>query len=241
MDFGPSFLDHGRIYAIGDIHGRSDLLDRIVTAICSDLEAHPVEDCVTVTLGDYLDRGPDSRGVIERLLSNPFPTDFIPLKGNHELLFENFLHQPAVAAHWRRLGGLETLASYGVRVELLMRGQSYQQAAEELRAAVPQAHLDFVRSLKTSLSIGPYFFCHAGVRPGIPLDRQSEDDLLWIREPFLASVANFGKIVVHGHTPTEQPEVLANRINVDTGAYATNTLTCVALGKQPPRFLSTAR
>jgi serine/threonine protein phosphatase 1 len=241
MDFGPSFLERGRVYAIGDIHGRSDLLDRIVTAIRSDLEANPVENCVTVTLGDYFDRGPDSRGVIERLLSNPFPSEFIPLKGNHELLFESFLRQPAVAEHWRRLGGLETLASYGVPVQLLMRGQSYRQAAEALKAAVPQAHLNFVSSLRTSLSIGPYFLCHAGVRPGVPLDRQSEDDLLWIREPFLASGVNFGKIVVHGHTPTEQPEVLANRINVDTGAYVTNKLTCVALGKQAPRFLSTSR
>ena len=121
-----------------------------------------------------------------------------------------------------------------------MRGQSYQQAAEALKAAVPQAHLDFVRSLRTSLSIGPYFLCHAGVRPGVPLDHQSEEDLLWIREPFLASGANFGKIVVHGHTPTERPELLANRINVDTGAYATNELTCVALGNEAPRFFSTS-
>jgi serine/threonine protein phosphatase 1 len=239
MDFEPSFPEHGRIYAIGDIHGRSDLLERIVTAIRTDLEANPVRDCVTVTLGDYFDRGPDSRGVIERLLSNPFPTDFIPLKGNHEVLFESFLHQPAVGEHWRRLGGLETLASYGVRVDGLMRGQNYQQAAQALRAAVPQAHLDFIGSLRLSVSIGPYFLCHAGVRPGVPLDRQSEEDLLWIREPFLASRANFGKIIVHGHTPAEKPEVLANRINIDTGAYATNKLTCVALGKQPPRFLST--
>jgi serine/threonine protein phosphatase 1 len=238
MDLGPSFLERGRVYAIGDIHGRSDLLESIIAAIRSDLDANPVENCVTVTLGDYFDRGPDSRGVIERLLGNPFPSEFVPLKGNHELLFENFLRQPDVAEHWRRLGGLETLASYGVRVELLMRGQSYQQASEALNAAVPQAHLDFVRLLKTSVSIGPYFFCHAGVRPGVPLDRQSEDDLLWIREPFLASGANFGKIVVHGHTPTEEPEVLANRINIDTGAYVTNKLTCVVLGTEAPRFLS---
>ena len=240
MHFEPSFLDRGRIYALGDIHGRSDLLDRMIKIIRGDLEASPVDSCVTVTLGDYFDRGPDSRGVIERLLSNPFPSDFIPLKGNHEVLFESFLRKPTTfAEQWRRLGGLETLASYGVSVELLMRGQSYEQVAQALRAAVPQAHLDFVTSLRTSLSIGPYFLCHAGVRPGIPLDRQSEDDLLWIREPFLASRANFGKVVVHGHTPAEKPEVLPNRINVDTGAYITNKLTCVVLEKQASRFLST--
>jgi serine/threonine protein phosphatase 1 len=121
----------------------------------------------------------------------------------------------------------------------LLRGQNYQEAAQALKAAVPQAHLDFVTSLRTSLSIGRYFLCHAGVRPGVPLERQSEDDLLWIRKPFLTSQADFGKIVVHGHTPTEKPEVRPNRINVDTGAYMTNKLSCVVLGKEPPRFLST--
>jgi serine/threonine protein phosphatase 1 len=239
MNIEPSFLERGRIYAIGDIHGRSDLLERMITLIRSDVEANTVENCVTVTLGDYVDRGPDSRGVIERLLNNPFPTDFIPLKGNHELLFESFLHKPAIGEQWRHLGGLETLVSYGVRVGSLLRGQNYQEAAQALKAAVPQAHLDFVTSLRTSLSIGRYFLCHAGVRPGVPLERQSEDDLLWIRQPFLASQADFGKIVVHGHTPTEKPEVRPNRINVDTGAYMTNKLSCVVLGKEPPRFLST--
>ena len=193
MDFEPSFLERGRIYAIGDIHGRSDLLERMITLIRSDVETNTVENCVTVTLGDYVDRGPDSRGVIERLLNNPFPTDFVPLKGNHELLFERFLHQPGIGEQWRHLGGLETLVSYGVRVGSLMRGQNYEEAARALNAAVPQAHLDFVGSLKTSLSIGRYFLCHAGVRPGVPLERQSEDDLLWIRQPFLASSSGLRK------------------------------------------------
>jgi serine/threonine protein phosphatase 1 len=115
MDFEPSFLECGRIYAIGDIHGRSDLLDRIIAAIRTDLEANPVKNCVTVTLGDYFDRGPDSRGVIERLLRNPFPSEFIALKEITSSLFESFLRHPRVAEHWRRLGGVETLASYGTR------------------------------------------------------------------------------------------------------------------------------
>jgi serine/threonine protein phosphatase 1 len=115
MDFEPSFLECGCIYAIGDIHGRSDLLDRNIAAIRTDLEANPVKNCVTVTLGDYFDRGPDSRGVIERLLRNPFPSEFNALKEITSSLFESFLRHPRVAEHWRRLGGVETLASYGTR------------------------------------------------------------------------------------------------------------------------------
>jgi serine/threonine protein phosphatase 1 len=240
MNLASSFLERGRLYVIGDIHGRSDLLDRMVAAIARDLEANPVEESLTVTLGDYIDRGPDSRGVLDRLIKNPFPTQFIALKGNHELMFESFLHDPSIADQWRRFGGLETLTSYGVPVGSLMLGKDYEQAAEALKAVVPRAHLEFIGALPTSLSVGQYFLCHAGIRPGVALERQSADDLLWIRGPFLDSRADFGKIVVHGHTPAERPEVLANRINIDTGAYMTNCLTCVALGSEPMRFLSTA-
>jgi serine/threonine protein phosphatase 1 len=235
-----SLLDRGRLYAIGDIHGRADLLDRMVLAISNDLKAHPIGAALTVTLGDYIDRGPNSRGVLERLIANPFPTEFVALKGNHEALLESFLGNPESMQHWRSLGGLETLASYGVPVSSLMMGRAYEEAARALRAAVPASHLDFIASLKTSLTVGRYFFCHAGVRPGIALDKQSADDLLWIRGEFLNSRADFGKIVVHGHTPTEKPQVLPNRINIDTGAYMTSRLTCVALEKDATRFLSAA-
>jgi serine/threonine protein phosphatase 1 len=153
-------------------------------------------------------------------------------------MFESFLRDASIADQWRRFGGLETLTSYGVPVGSLMLGKNYEEAAEALKAAVPQAHLEFINALRTSLSVGQYFLCHAGIRPGVALERQSADDLLWIRAPFLDSRADFGKIVVHGHTPAEQPEVLANRINIDTGAYMTNRLTCVALGREPMRFLS---
>jgi serine/threonine protein phosphatase 1 len=240
MNFASSVLERGRLYVIGDIHGRSDLLDRMVAAIARDLEANPVEESLTVTLGDYIDRGPDSRGVLDRLIKNPFPTQFIALKGNHELMFESFLHDPSIADQWRRYGGLETLISYGVPVGSMMLGKDYEQAAEALRAAIPRAHLEFIGALPTSLSVGQYYLCHAGIRPGVALERQSADDLLWIRGPFLDSRADFGKIVVHGHTPAERPEVLANRINIDTGAYMTNRLTCLVLGSEPMRFLSTA-
>ena len=233
-------LDKARVYVIGDIHGRADLLDRMVGLISRDLEANPVSDCLTVTLGDYIDRGPDSRGVLDRLVRNPFPTDFVALKGNHEALLEAFLSDPSVAERWRHLGGLETIHSYRVSVGELMLGKNYEQAAKGLRAAVPEQHLKFLASLKTSILVGKYFLCHAGVRPGIPLERQSVEDLLWIRDAFLSSTVDFGRIVVHGHTPTERPEILPNRINIDTGAFATGRLTCVVLESSGPRFLMTA-
>jgi serine/threonine protein phosphatase 1 len=236
----PLVLDRTRIYVIGDIHGRSDLLDRMVDQISRDLDASPASDCVTVTLGDYIDRGPDSRGVLDRLVRNPFPTDFVALKGNHEALLEMFLDDPTVAEHWRRLGGLETLHSYGVPVGNLMMGANYEQAAKALEAAVPDEHFKFLASLKTSIMTGKHFLCHAGVRPGVPLERQSVEDLLWIRDEFLNSRVDFGRIVVHGHTPSERPEVLPNRINIDTGAFATGRLTCVVLESAEPRFLTTA-
>ncbi|MEA2904172.1 MAG: serine/threonine protein phosphatase 1 [Alphaproteobacteria bacterium] len=229
----------GRLYAIGDIHGRSDLLDRMVEQISRDLDANPVAESLTVTLGDYVDRGPDSRGVLDRLAGNPFPTAFIALKGNHEALFETFLRDPSIADDWRRLGGLETLHSYGVPVGALMMGRNYEEAAQALQAAVPSAHFEFLGALKTSLTVGRYFLCHAGIRPGVPLERQSEQDLLSIRHEFLGSKSDFGKIVVHGHTPTEMPEVLANRINIDTGAFMTGRLTCAVLEPESARFLST--
>ena len=232
--------DKGRLYVIGDIHGRSDLLDNIADQISRDLAANPASDCLIVTIGDYIDRGPDSRGVLDRLAGNPFPTDFVALKGNHEALFEMFLDDPAVAEHWRRLGGLETLHSYGVPVRDLMMGAKYEQAATSLRAAVPDAHFKFLASLKMSVMTEKYFLCHAGVRPGVPLERQSIEDLVWIREEFLKSRTDFGKLVVHGHTPTERPEVLRNRINIDTGAFATGRLTCLVLENSQPRFLTTA-
>jgi serine/threonine protein phosphatase 1 len=171
---------------------------------------------------------------------NPFPTRFVALKGNHEALLEAFLSNPSVAEHWRHLGGLETIHSYRVPAGELMIGRNHESTAEGLRAAVPEKHLKFLASLQTSITVGKYFLCHAGVRPGVPLERQSIEDLLWIRDEFLSSTADFGKIVVHGHTPTERPEILPNRINVDTGAYATGRLTCVVLESSEPRFLTTA-
>ncbi len=228
--------DRQRIYAIGDIHGRLDLLDRAIEAIKRDVAEHGPA-ALTVTIGDYIDRGPQSRRVLDRLVDNPFGTPFVALKGNHEEMLEAFLVDAAAGPHWADNGGLDTLQSYGVRV-LSYGAANFAKAQDELRAALPAAHVNFLRSLKLSFSRGRYFFCHAGVRPGVPLDCQSEEDLLWIREPFLASAVDFGKIIVHGHTPTPEPVVLPNRIGIDTGAFATGRLTCVALDNAgAPRFL----
>ena len=225
-----------RIYAIGDIHGRLDLLERTIEAIGRDA-AGKEGAAITVTVGDYVDRGPRSREVIERLQAAPFGMPYIPLRGNHESLFESFLVDPAVGEHWRRLGGLETLASFGVPVRDMMVGRGYDEAAERLAAAMTPEHRDFLASLRTSFMSGRYFFCHAGVRPGVPLERQSENDLLWIRDEFLNSSMDFGRIVIHGHTPVAEPEVRRNRINIDTGAFATGRLTCVVLEGESHRFL----
>ena len=224
-----------RIYAIGDIHGRLDLLQRAIVAIERDVaERGPA--ALTVTVGDYVDRGPASRGVLDCLIGNPFPTTLVALKGNHEDMFEKFLVYSAAGPHWAANGGLETLRSYGVPVGDAGT-MDFVRAREDLRAALPHEHREFLRALKPSFSCGRYFFCHAGVRPGVPLERQYEEDLLWIREPFLMSQEDFGKIVVHGHTPVAEPEVRANRIGIDTGAYFSGRLTCVGLGEGPPRFL----
>jgi Calcineurin-like phosphoesterase len=238
MTDAPELDQVTRLYVIGDMHGRLDLLNRLIDAIHRDVGACGANS-LTVTLGDYIDRGPNSRGVIDRLLNNPFPGDYIALKGNHEALLQTFFDQPETGNYWRQLGGLETMRSFGIPVAPLMHDQNYDQAAAQLRTALSPAQMKFLASLRISLTVGRFFLCHAGVRPGIPLDRQSEEDLLWIRDEFLNSEVNFGKIVVHGHTPIEQPDFRPNQINIDTGAFATGRLTCLVVEGEKYRTIST--
>ena len=172
-------------------------------------------------------------------MKNPFAGRYVALKGNHEALLEEFLSNPTVAAQWWRLGGLETLRSFNISVRRWMTNRNFNRAATQLRAALSREHMQFLASLKTSLIVGRYFLCHAGVRPGIPLEQQDETDLLWIRDDFLSSRMDFGKIVIHGHTPVREPELLPNRINIDTGAFATGILTCVVLQGGRHRFITT--
>jgi serine/threonine protein phosphatase 1 len=147
------------------------------------------------------------------------------------------LVDPTIGDAWRNFGGIETLESYGVTHA---SGKNWSQTRSEFAAALPRAHLEFFKNLKLHVSIGDYLFVHAGLKPRVPLDEQSETDLLWIREEFLDSAVNFGRVVVHGHTPTDVPVVRANRIGIDTGAYMTNNLTAVILEERTRKFLSTA-
>ena len=226
-----------RVYAVGDLHGRDDLLGDLAAMIEHDCASAPGE-VVTLFLGDYIDRGPNSAAVVERLATGRFPTPLRALRGNHEAVLLEFLDDPAALGFWREYGGLETLHAYGVDVSKAMRGQNYQEARDAFLTVLPASHRAFLEATELSATIGDYFFCHAGVRPGTALSAQTEEDLLWIRDGFLASERSFGKIVVHGHTPVAKPEIRANRINIDTGAFATSRLTCLALEGEERRFLS---
>ena len=238
-DAGPSSLPSGvRIYAVGDIHGRLDLLDALAEQIRADLISAPPE-VMTIFLGDYVDRGPASAGVLDRLSRGDFPTPIYALRGNHEEVVLRFLDDATVLEGWRGFGGIDMLRSYGVDVTDAIRGAGYDLARKSLLARMPPEHRLFLEQTRFAASLGDYFFCHAGVRPGVPLKRQNPKDLLWIREDFLRHKGSWGQFIVHGHTPVPRPEVLPNRINVDTGAFASSILTALVLEGPERRFLST--
>jgi serine/threonine protein phosphatase 1 len=218
-----------RVYAIGDIHGCLDLLNELLARIDADIALHPMARPVYVFLGDYIDRGPSSRQTIDRLIEHGEMSESIFLKGNHEQIALKCLTDQTLFDQWMRLGGLETLASYGVPPETLANGKLIVELQAAFHSALPQAHFRFFRDLKNSFECGDFFFVHAGVKPNVELSRQKENDLLWIRGEFLSSDDDFGKIVVHGHTPTREIEVRPNRINIDTGAYASGRLTCLVI------------
>ena len=226
-----------RIYAIGDIHGRLDLLDDLLTRVEHDHIRQPAEKPILVFLGDYIDRGPDSCGVIERLIECSQFGQVQCLKGNHEAFLLKFFQDPSLLSDWGRYGGLDTLLSYGLRPPLNGWADAGGELVSELRQAVPERHRDFLQRLPLSFSCGDYFFVHAGVRPGLALEQQNESDLLWIRQDFLMHKGLHQKIVVHGHTPVLRPEIMHNRINIDTGAYATGKLTCLILEDDDIQFL----
>lgn len=225
----PSVPRNFRIYAVGDIHGRLDLLDTLLAKIDADLADHPAEMSLQVFLGDYIDRGPASAQVVDRLIrrGETFPT--VCLKGNHEAFLLEFLENSEVLPAWGRNGGLTTLLSYGVEPVLNADADTRSSLSASLAEAMPSAHSVFYSNLPLTFACGDFLFVHAGVRPGIPLAHQREDDLLWIRDAFLCHEAPFEKVIVHGHTPVMEPQILHNRINLDTGAYATGRLTCLRL------------
>jgi serine/threonine protein phosphatase 1 len=226
-----------RVYTVGDIHGCDAVLARLHARIEADAASYSGEK-VIVYLGDYVDRGPDSRGVIERLMRG-VPKGFKPhyVKGNHDAAVLDFLANAETYRAWRGYGAPETLVSYGVRPPLFDALDKFEEARVEFAAALPAAHLAFLRALETTVIYGDYVFVHAGVRPGLSIERQSEEDLLWIREEFLNSNARHEKVVVHGHTPVSAPQRLRNRIALDTGVYATGILSCAVLEGGDCRFI----
>ncbi len=235
---GASVPDAERLYVIGDIHGRQDLLDRLAHLIAADVAAGSPRP-LGVLLGDYIDRGPNAAGVLARLSTRDFPIPFVALRGNHEQMFLDFLEDERCLESWRHFGGLETLHSFGIDVQKARQVSGFADAQRQLKAVLPPKVLSFLNATATKYQLGDYFFCHAGIRPGVALEAQRDEDLLWIREEFVQSAADHGKIVVHGHTPVERPDVRENRINIDTGAYATGMLTCLVLERDTRRFITT--
>src|SRR5215471_505099 len=225
----PRLPNGFRIYAIGDVHGRADLLQSLFSAIDADLNRSKPERAIEVLLGDYVDRGPNSRAVLDLLIERSQTHETVCLKGNHEAIFLEVLKDPTRLQDWRHYGGLFTLMSYGVTPTVNPGFEKQVALIGALDRAVPAEHKAFLQGLPTSFACGDFFFVHAGVRPGVTLEQQREEDMLWIRDEFLASEANFGRFIVHGHTPVREPDFRANRLNIDTGAYATGRLTLVRL------------
>ncbi|WP_049819995.1 metallophosphoesterase family protein [Bradyrhizobium japonicum] len=216
-----------RFYTVGDIHGRLDLLERVDAKIDDDLKRRPCARSVRVFLGDYVDRGPHSREVIEYLIGLEGKHDTVFVLGNHETCLTTFIDIPATLPTWLQVGGQETLISYGIHPPRNLSEADQSRLAAELAQALPASHLNFFRRLRPCFAFEGLFFVHAGVRPGTPLADQSLADLCWIRDDFLRHDGLFEKLVIHGHTPVRTPEIRPNRINIDTGAYATGQLTCL--------------
>jgi serine/threonine protein phosphatase 1 len=234
---GPPLSDGLRIYAVGDLHGRFDLLQAMATLIRRDLATAPSPRSIEIFLGDYVDRGPRSREVVDWLIDTPpIANERICLMGNHEDMLLEALNEPGAAANWLYNGGDATLASYGINVRPYAARTNISGL---LREHLPPKHRAFLEGLKRMADYNPYLFVHAGIRPGRRLAEQDPKDLVWIREPFLFSEADLGRVVVHGHTPVERPEVRPNRVNIDTGAFFSGCLTCLVLAGSTRRFLQT--
>jgi serine/threonine protein phosphatase 1 len=238
----PSVPAGHRVYAIGDIHGRADLLRRLQAQIADDAADAPENlEKTVIYLGDYVDRGLESKGVIDLVMDSP-PAGLatVSLKGNHEEAMLRFLADVSIGPAWFAMGGDATAYSYGVGLpQGLSHKARFDHVWHELHKRIPAAHISFLSSLPLTHTVGDYMFVHAGVRPGVALDQQSSEDLLWIREEFLSATAGWDKVIVHGHSASHRPNSLPYRIGVDTGAYATNVLTCLVLEGRDRRFLST--
>lgn len=229
-----------RVYAIGDIHGRSDLLDELLDRVAADTTARGSADTLVIFLGDLIDRGPDSRGVVERLRQfsrGPIATRF--LMGNHEEVFLKALRGDLRALRFLiRIGGRETILSYGVG-EDDYRALDFHDLMTLIQRRVPREHVEFLAGFERWIEAGDYLFVHAGIRPGVALEDQESSDLRWIRDDFLRHRDDFGKVIVHGHSITQEVDIRPNRIGIDTGAYASGRLTAIGLEGAERWFLST--
>lgn len=221
------------IYAVGDVHGCADLLDRIRQAIADDARRRSSRRKVIVHLGDYSSRGPDARRVHDTLIEAPLSGfETICLRGNHEDILLRMLDGDDEAGHhWLAYGGRATLASYGIAApqEPHLSDRELDRLRKLFSERLPRAHLEFMRSLPISHREGGYLFVHAGLRPGVPINEQAPRDMLWIRKRFLESDEDFGAVVVHGHSEFKEPVIRRNRIGIDTSAYSTGRLTGVVL------------
>jgi serine/threonine protein phosphatase 1 len=226
----PSGQAGARAYAVGDIHGRSDLLEALLATIERDAAVRPAKSTFLVFLGDYIDRGPNSAAVIE-LLQNYRPSYATPvfLGGNHEdVLLRVLRGDPGLLSAWLKLGGGECAASYGLDSAAL-GGIDERAAIDRIRAAIPPSHRNFMERCADTFRFGDYLFVHAGIRPGVPFDQQEPSDLRWIREPFLSDTQEHGLVIVHGHSIVPSYEERGNRIAIDTGAYRSGILTALAI------------
>jgi serine/threonine protein phosphatase 1 len=220
-----------RVYAIGDVHGRLDLLRNLLRQIEEDTADRPDARTLIVFLGDLIDRGPDSAGVLEFLRRYRPPTiEPVFLMGNHEEVMLRVLggERGGLLDRWLSYGGSETLTSYGVSASTLF-DLPERRALEQVVEAVAPAHTAFLESFSDTFRFGDYLMVHAGVRPGLPLHSQTQEDLHWIREPFLSDPRNHGFVVVHGHTIVDQVEQRPNRIGIDTGAYRSGLLSAIGI------------
>ena len=237
---GPRGAAGWRAYAIGDVHGRLDLLEQLLERIEADLACRPARKSMLVFIGDLIDRGPQSAQVVERLRT--YKRDGVRsifLLGNHEEVLLRILRgDSTLVQSWLKFGGTECLGSYGVNTRDL-RGQSAKEVVETARKAVPAEHVKFLTSFIDSCRFGDYLFVHAGIRPGIEFDQQKQSDLRWIREPFLMDETDHGFVVVHGHTIRPEVEERPNRIGIDTGAYRTGVLTSLVIEGRERRTIDT--
>lgn len=230
-DFVPALPEGERVYAIGDVHGRIDLLNELLQLIDEDDERRGPARTTLILLGDLVDRGPHSASVVERAIRLHAASDrFHAIKGNHEeVMLAALAGDDAAMRLFLRIGGIQTLESYGVSLDDLPPGDELDTMMQRMQAAIPREHADYLAAMADRVAMGDYLFVHAGVRQGVPIDRQDPVEQRWIRDSFLDHEGSHGVMVVHGHSITDQPTLRPNRMGIDTGAYYSGVLTALGL------------